>query len=212
MDAEQIEAMEASIQEKLRAMEAMEGLPKEVEAEMEPIEESSTEEAKSVASSSGDHHPPKPSSLTDDYEDHSSSPMHHASYAMSQPEIPRPPRKAKYAYVRPRYLDVERSPLFIRLREEQVLRRRELEQFNNLRAQQRKEAWEMLLRQKQEAEAKERQVIQDRNMDAHSFRQMMKTPSSFTKEEDTRHSMPARMSLSSVRSFRPNSAKMAPAV
>ncbi|EQC31177.1 hypothetical protein SDRG_11103 [Saprolegnia diclina VS20] len=209
MDAEQIEAMEASIQEKLRAMEAMEGLPKEVEAEMEPIEESSTEEAKSVASS-GDHHHAQPASLTD-YEDHS-SPMHHASYAMSQPEIPRPPRKAKYAYVRPRYMDVERSPLFIRHREEQMLRRRELEQFNNLRAQQRKEAWEMLLRQKQEAEAKERQVIQDRNMDAHSFRQMMKTPSSFTKEEDTRHSMPARMSLSSVRSFRPNSAKMAPAV
>ncbi|OQR81248.1 hypothetical protein ACHHYP_16619 [Achlya hypogyna] len=199
MDAEQIEAMEASIQEKLRAMEAMDGpvpmsphMPEmmmytepdktEVEREMEPIDESSTEEAHSSPSSVG------------------------------KPDVPRPPRKTKYAYVRPRYMDVERSAIFIRHREDAITRRRELEQFNNMRAQARKEAWEALLRQKQEAEAKERQVISDRNSDMHHFRQMMKTPSSFTKEEDTRLSMPARLSISSVRSFRPNSAKMAPVV
>ncbi|OQR95591.1 hypothetical protein THRCLA_07736 [Thraustotheca clavata] len=206
MDAEQIEAMEASIQEKLRAMEALDDLPmsvskpvvkspsppaspvarKEVESELEPVEESSTEEAKSVASSTEKH----------------------------AVHVPNPPRKNKYAYVRPRYLDVERSDLFVRLRDEQITRRRELEQYNNLRAQLRKEAWEELLRQKQEADAKERQAIADRNHDAHNFRQMMKKPSAFTKEEDTRLSVPAarRLSVSSNRSFRPNSAKMAPAV
>ncbi|CAK4072624.1 unnamed protein product [Aphanomyces euteiches] len=63
-----------------------------------------------------------------------------------------PRRKDKRPQVEPRYLDVTRSSNYIRIRNQQLQRRRELERSNLLRTNERKEQWRIMadLKLKQE--------------------------------------------------------------
>ncbi|KAF0686120.1 Aste57867_22085 [Aphanomyces stellatus] len=83
--------------------------------------------------------------------------------------------------VRPRYMDMSRSTTYIRNRNEQLQRRRELERSNSLRANERKEQWRAMMQLKQDQEQTYRKWMQESNAEEHRLRAESTTKSKLSK-------------------------------
>ena len=83
-----------------------------------------------------------------------------------------PSRKCRtlYGNVPPRYMEVSRSTNYVRNRNEQLKRRRELERSNSLRAQERKSQWRALEQFKYDQDRPHRDWMKESNAEAQRLR------------------------------------------